>query len=290
MPARRLQQSYDHRLRQLVQDTGDVTIATRVGVPRSTASGWLRRPTPPPVTLDLLDMDERELQAEVVRLRRQVERLLALLRLVVALVRACGVDLTRQRVPDGRGKTILPRTIERSRDALPLRRALRLLRLAPSRYYAWRRGQRECELDDRMSCPQSTPHQLTPNEVRAIKDMVTSSEFRHVPTGRLATLAQRLGRVFASSSTWYRLIRVHGWRRPRLRVHPAKPKVGIRATNPNEVWHIDTTIIKLLDGRRGYLHAIIDNYSRRILSWRLSDRFDPGEHRGRAPRSRQQRR
>src|ERR1700720_4488851 len=37
----RPQQRYDHRLRHLVQRTGDVTVATDLGVPRSTARGWL---------------------------------------------------------------------------------------------------------------------------------------------------------------------------------------------------------------------------------------------------------
>ena len=59
--------------------------------------------------------------------------------------------------------------------------------------------------------------------------MVTAAEYRHVPTGTLAVLAQRLGTVWASPSTWYHLVRKFGWRRPRLRVHPAKPKVGSRA-------------------------------------------------------------
>ena len=106
--------------------------------------------------------------------------------------------------------------------------------------------------------------------------MVTSPDFRHVPTGRLAILAQRLGRVFASPSTWYRLVRERGWRRPRLRIHPKGPRVGIRASKPDEIWHIDTTLIRLLDGTRVYLHAVIDNFSRRILSWRLNEHFDPG--------------
>jgi hypothetical protein len=38
-------------------------------------------------------------------------------------------------------------------------------------------------------------------EVRPIEDMVTSPEYRHVPTGTLAVLAQRLGEVWASPST-----------------------------------------------------------------------------------------
>ena len=53
---------------------------------------------------------------------------------------------------------------------------------------------------------------------------------------------------------------------PRLRIHPAKPKVGLRTMQANEMWHIDTTVIRLLDGTRAYLHAVIDNFSRR--SWR----------------------
>jgi hypothetical protein len=71
--------------------------------------------------------------------------------------------------------------------------------------------------------------------------MATSDEYRHVPTGTLALLAQRLGKVFASPATWYRLVRRHRLRRPRKRVHPCKPKLGIRASTPNEIWHIDTS-------------------------------------------------
>ena len=132
-----------------------------------------------------------------------------------------------------------------------------------------------CALDNQSSCPHTSPHRLTRHEVLAIKDMVTALEYRHVPTGTLAVLAQRLGTVWASPSTWYRLVRKFGWRRPRLRVHPAKPKVGLRTTRADEMWHIDTTVIRLLDGSRAYVHAVIDNFSRRILAWRVADTFAP---------------
>src|ERR687892_642356 len=55
-----------------------------------------------------------------------------------------------------------------------------------------------------------------------------------------------------------------------------KPKVGLRATHADEVWHIDTTIIRLLVGTRAYVHAVIDNFSRRILAWRVAETFAPG--------------
>ena len=41
------------------------------------------------------------------------------------------------------------------------------------------------------------------------------------------------------------------------------------------MWRIDTTVIRLLDGTRAYLHAVIDNFSRRILAWRVADTFAP---------------
>ena len=67
-------------------------------------------------------------------------------------------------------------------------------------------------------------------------------------------------------STWARLVRERGWLRPRRRLCPANPREGIRASRPNEYWHLDVTVIKLLDGTRTYLHAAIDNFSRRILA------------------------
>jgi putative transposase len=149
------------------------------------------------------------------------------------------------------------------------------MHLSPSRFHDWRGRQVACVLDDRSSCPRRAPHRLTRAEVHAIKDMVVAPEYRHVATGTLAVLAQRLNTVTASPSTWYRLVRAYGWRRPRLRVHPAKPKVGVRTTRANEIWHIDTTVIRLLDGTRAYIHAVIDNFSRRILAWRVTDTFAP---------------
>ena len=181
-----------------------------------------------------------------------------------------GIRAAHERLPDGRSKIRILRAVDLAREYVQLRAVLRFLRLSPSRFHAWRRLQHACALNDQSSCPHTSPHRLTPPEVRAIEDMVTALEYRHVPTGTLALLAQRLGTVWASPSTWYRLVRQNGWRRPRLRVHPAKPKIGLRTTRADEMWHIDTTVIRLLDGTRAYLHAVIDNFSRRILAWRRS--------------------
>jgi len=42
-------------------------------------------------------------------------------------------------------------------------------------------------------------------------------------------------------------------------VYPAKPKVGIRTNAPNELWHIDVTIIRLLDGTKAEFYVRAHN-------------------------------
>ena len=272
----RSQRTYDHRLVRLVQDTGDITIATGVGVPRSTATGWLRQTRRVVTSTPICSASAEDLRNRLARTEARLRRCQALLRVLLAVLRIVQPDFTRLRVPRGTDKARLLRGVDRSRGVVRLPRLLKLIGLSPGRLAAWRRAALACDLDDRSSCPRSSPHELTPAEVAAIRDLVTSPDYRHVPTGRLAILAQRLGLVFVSATTWYRLVRERGWRRPRLRVHPQGPKVGIRATKPHEIWHIDTTMIRLLDGTRVYLHAVIDNFSRRILAWKVLDHLDPG--------------
>ena len=111
------------------------------------------------------------------------------------------------------------KAIAAAKKTLPLKSVLRILSLSPSRYHAWRRLDTTCGLADRPSCPKTHPGQLPAQQTATIKEIVTSTEYRHMATSTLAVYAQRVGRVYASASTWIRLVRTHGWRRPRTRVY-----------------------------------------------------------------------
>ena len=91
----RLQRRYDHRLRNLVQTTGDLELAIRHGVPRSTARGWRTKTTTEVVSLDVVELDTIRLQHEVIRLRRRVARLVSLLRLVIIVLKVSGISFAR---------------------------------------------------------------------------------------------------------------------------------------------------------------------------------------------------
>jgi putative transposase len=238
-----------------VYRTGARSLDHRLLVPRSTISSWKLRGLRPIVTLEAFGHDRQQLLTTIEKLERRARILAATVRLLLALLRASGFRLTGERLPEGETKARILRAITSAQAVLPLNLILRILGLAPSRYHAWRRVAIVCGLDDRSPCPRTTPGQLTAAEVATVKDMVLAPEYRHMPLRTLSLYAQRIGKVSAAATTWARLIRERGWRRPRLRVHPAKPTVGIRATCPNEIWHIDVSVLKLLDGTKAYIHG-----------------------------------
>jgi transposase InsO family protein len=273
----RTRRAYDHRLREQVVRCGAKVVASHVQIPRSTASTWRRRGLRPVVTTEPFDQEKQHALDSSVRRQKRARALAAVVRLLLALLRASGFSLTGMRLPEGQAKAGILRAVTSAESFLPLAIILRILGLESGRYHAWRRAETVCELTDRSSCPRTSPGQLTATEVATIKNMVLAPEYRHMPLGTLARYAQRIGNVFASASTWAKLVRERGWRRPRQRVHPPKPTVGVRASQPNEIWHVDTTVINLLDGTKAYLQAVIDNYSRKILAWTVSARLDPSK-------------
>ena len=272
----RTRHAYDHRLREQVIRSGARCLPKHVVIPRSTVSTWTRRGPRPVVSIEPIEQDRQQLLDSLAKLDRRVRVLAAAVRLLLALLRASGFTLAGERLPNGAAKAGILRAISGGTPFLPLGMLLRIVRLEPGRYRAWHRASTlACGLDDRSSCPRTSPSQLTVTEVVNIKDMVLAPEKRHMSLRTLALHAQRIGKVFASASTWAKLVRERGWRRPRQRIHPPKPTVGVRASQSNEIWHVDTTVINLLDGTKAYLQAVIDNFSRKILAWTVSARLDP---------------
>ena len=95
MQAARKLKKYDHRLVDLVRRTGDIDLATRMGVPRTTATGWVRLDERSVVTATPCTETVEKLQARVAKLEKRVQRLRAILAVVLALLRIAKVDLSR---------------------------------------------------------------------------------------------------------------------------------------------------------------------------------------------------
>lgn len=70
-----------------------------------------------------------------------------------------------------------------------------VLRLSAARYHEWNKRPQDCSLDDRASCPRTSPIQVTAKEISDLKDMVVSQEYRHMSIRSRVLLAQRMGKL-----------------------------------------------------------------------------------------------
>lgn len=102
---------------------------------------------------------------------------------------------------------------------------------------------------------------------------MTSKKYLHFSITSLALFAKRRGLVFASLTVWYRTVREFSLRRPGIRIYPQKPKVGIRAVAPNQIWHVDQSLLRLKNGTKVFIRAVVDNFSRCGLAWQVTDSY-----------------
>ena len=139
----RRQRNYDPQLIQLVRDSGDITMATRLGVPRNTAAGWLRRPCDSVFAKE--GSANASLRRELFVLQRRPRRLTALVRIAWGILRVLRPDFSNVRFSGADRKRILD-TIDHTRPALTLRRALRFFGVSRGRFHAWKSEGRVCQL------------------------------------------------------------------------------------------------------------------------------------------------
>jgi transposase InsO family protein len=268
MPAS-ARRTYDHRLRELVTVAGGGAV-NDVSMPRSTVASWTKRRLAPVTTSAVFDDGELQLRARLANAERTLLVLRAVLRLLLVLVRVRGARLSDDRLPEGRDNARIVSAVLRASKVVPRRTALRAIGLTESRFRRWKGLPLACGLDDKSPCPKRNPSRLTFAEQQVMRDYVESNELRHFSLASLALYAKRVGNLCASAATWSRTIRDKGWMRPRVRVHPKSNKLGIRAAAVGELLHVDVTVIRLLDGNKVFLQAVMDNFSRKILSWRIS--------------------
>ena len=141
---------------------------------------------------------------------------------------------------------------------------------------AYRRWASEISLCGKVKspCERRRASQLTEDEVATMKRFVTSKKYAHISVSSLHLLAQRTGELFCSVDTWYKYVRSYEWMRPWTKAKKEFKKTGIRASKPNELWHIDVTEVSIGPGLKFFIQAVIDNFSRFVLAWRVTEEIN----------------
>jgi RNA-directed DNA polymerase len=168
------------------------------------------------------------------------------------------------------------RTVEGS--GLPAIQALRQLGIPRSTYYRWRRKFRRigsAGLADHKPRRERVWNQLLDEEVEAIYEV--AQIWPEWSSREIAFHMIDHAGFSVCESTVYRRLKEQGWIQPRkVKTFPAGPEYRVKTSRPNEQWQTDATYLLVKNWGWYYLISVIDDYSRKILAWRLQRSMDAG--------------
>jgi transposase InsO family protein len=154
---------------------------------------------------------------------------------------------------------------------LPVKRTLAQLGIPRSTYYRWRanfRRRGRAGLHDQPSSRGRVWNQILPAE----RDQVVQIALLYPEWSSREVschITDQCGFTISESSV-YRILKAEALI-PDLeqKTFPAGPEYAIKTTAPNEQWQTDATYLLVKNWGWYYLISVLDDFSRRILAWRL---------------------
>ena len=156
-------------------------------------------------------------------------------------------------------------------SGLPVRKALARLDVPVSTYYRWRRNFHRFGvegLSDKSTSKGKGWNRLLPEERESILDV--SRDEPQWSSREVACFVTDNKGFSVSESSVYRLLKRMGLVKPRdVRIFPAGPEYHTKTRRPNQQWQTDSTYILVKNWGWYYLISVLDDFSRRILAWKL---------------------
>jgi hypothetical protein len=175
------------------------------------------------------------------------------------------------RIQETRRKIV--QAIESVRAVLPFEKLLKLFKISASTYHTWLGEVRfNCEDSPLKRCRRWYSNQLTRTEVKILEKMLRCKEFMYWPVYSIAQYAARQGILCACPQTWHKYKRELGIYRKKI--IKSKYAIGIRAKEPDKIWHSDFTLYRTEDKILNFIYIVIDNFSRKVLAWLVTQKKD----------------
>jgi putative transposase len=161
-------------------------------------------------------------------------------------------------------------------DRISITRTCVFLKICRRRVVRWHWKEKKGQsLENLKPGPREPVHRLLPEEREAVLHMAKKEEYADLSHRILAVTAWDLNIFFASFSSVYRILRSAGMMTMRgihkshngRSVPPARKKI----TGPNQRWCWDISYLPTHErGIFVYLYLLLDEYSRKAISWLIS--------------------
>lgn len=160
------------------------------------------------------------------------------------------------------------------KKSIGLKRACAIFGITVNQFSFWKKSFIGCSNSSLNLCRKTYNHQLLETEIAIIKRYFTAKEFLFWPASSVYHQILKDKVAFFSISTWYNYLKLLGIKRV-LQTHRRKNhKIGLRASAPLEMLHMDMSIFKTINNTKVYLYVICDNFSRCILNYKVATKFD----------------
>ena len=147
--------------------------------------------------------------------------------------------------------------------------ALKRFQITYQQYYAWKK-KIKCKDVSWDSCPKIFYNQLSITEINSLKKYFTNPGFSNFSLSTIYYKMLKDNVAFMSLTSFYKYATLLNFSTKKSLSRRKKHSIGIRAIKPKQIIHADVSILRLLDNSKAYIYLIVDNYSRKILGWRVS--------------------
>lgn len=270
MQSQKRYRRYPDLVKSEIAKTGNIYLFPEMQIPRTTAQHWVKKKKPfsgvSSIQIESVFKRKSEFLEKELTKEKSMRTLLETVRKIFPF------DFRTKKL---RNKLFRNQIILAIKDCLKchsLADCLNAIGLTKCAYQLWA-SQLPAE-KVKSPCHKRSISTLTAEEIFTMRKFVTSKKYAHIPLNSLHLLAQKLGELFCSLDSWYKYCQKFAWKRPWTMEKRVQNKIGIRAQKPNEIWHLDVTVVDVRPGHKLYIQAVIDNFSRYVLAWRVTDKVN----------------
>ncbi len=162
------------------------------------------------------------------------------------------------------------------KKSIGLKGACKVFGISINQFGYWKKSIFGCVNSSLNVCRKTYNHQLLETEIATIKHYFTAKEFLFWPASSVYHQILKDKAAFFSISTCYNYLKLLGIKRILPNHRRKNHKIGLRASAPLEMLHMDMSIFKTINNAKVYLYVICDNFSRCILNYKVDTKFDVG--------------
>ena len=154
------------------------------------------------------------------------------------------------------------------------RMVLKLLKISSPQFGSWQKMKKyECKESLIWLCYKRVSRQISLKEIVIMKNLLKEKKYLHWSSASVWGKAVKDGKISMSVQSWYNYAKLLGLGLKRKKFYKKRKRISVRAEKPNQIWHMDVTRYKTSDYKTMYIYTVMDNFSRKILSWDVNEKL-----------------